>query len=217
MTNQNSPTDRGFSTLRRFARDSGRPGQEYCDLCGEMIPVAHRHLLNLNERQILCSCQACGLLFSQDVAGTKKLRLIPNRLVELRQFEMTDAQWDSLHIPVNMAFFTYSSLAGRVVAVYPGPAGPMDSMLELDAWEDLAASNEVLSAMAPDVEALLINRARGDRKYFLAPIDDCYRLVGTIRLYWKGLSGGQDVWRAIDQFFDDLVARAAPARSQTDA
>ena len=182
-----------------------------------MIPPDHRHLLNLDDRQILCACQPCGLLFNQAAAANKKLRLIPNRLLNLSQFVITDPQWESLHIPVNMAFFTHSSSAGRVIALYPGPAGPMESTLQLDTWQDLVRANEILSSMAPDVEALLANRIGGERKYFLAPVDDCYKLVGIIRLYWKGLSGGQEVRSAIDRFFAELEARASPLRVKNDA
>ena len=55
--------------------------------------------------------------------------------------------------------------------------------------------------MEPDVEALLINRVGPAREYFLAPIDECYRLVGLIRLHWRGLSGGTEVWKEIQGFF----------------
>jgi hypothetical protein len=43
--------------------------------------------------------------------------------------------------------------------------------------------------MEADVEALLVNRVDGAREYFLAPIDACFELVGTIRVPWRGLSG----------------------------
>ena len=49
-----------------------------------------------------------------------------------------------------------------------------------------------------------------DPEYYLAPIDQCYRLVGLIRAHWRGLSGGTEVWREIAQFFDELKARATP-------
>jgi hypothetical protein len=39
----------------------------------------------------------------------------------------------------------------------------------------LTASKPALSALQPDVEALLVNRARGARQYFVVPIDACYR------------------------------------------
>jgi Family of unknown function (DUF5947) len=55
------------------------------------------------------------------------------------------------------------------------------------------------------VEALLVNRVGDKRMYFIAPIDKCYELVGTIRAHWKGLSGGEEVWREIDGFFAQLT------------
>ena len=59
--------------------------------------------------------------------------------------------------------------------------------------------------MQSDVEALLANRVGDARAYFIAPIDKCYELVGTIRKHWKGLSGGEEVWREIDEFFTGLT------------
>jgi Family of unknown function (DUF5947) len=68
----------------------------------------------------------------------------------------------------------------------------------------LARQNAALQQMQADVEALLINRANKARDYFIAPIDKCFELVGTIRMHWRGLSGGQEVWEKIDEFFQRL-------------
>ena len=38
----------------------------------------------------------------------------------------------------------------------------------------------------------------------MVPIDECYKLVGLIRLHWHGLSGGTEVWREVAQFFAEL-------------
>ena len=59
--------------------------------------------------------------------------------------------------------------------------GATESLLELDAWRELEAANPVLATLEPDVEALLVNRARGARRHWIVPIDDCYALVGLIR------------------------------------
>jgi hypothetical protein len=42
---------------------------------------------------------------------------------------MTDAQWDSLLVPISMALFFFSTPANKVVALYPSPAGPTESLL----------------------------------------------------------------------------------------
>jgi hypothetical protein len=97
------------------------------------------------------------------------------------------------------------------VAFYPGPMGPAESQLELGAWRDLEAANPVLAGMAQDVEALLVNRVGEARRHWLVPVDDCYGLVGLIRMHWRGLSGGREVWDRIDSYFDELDGRARSA------
>jgi hypothetical protein len=133
---------------------------------------------------------------------------VPDRLLNLEDFEMSDAQWDNLRVPVDMAFFFYNTPAGKVVAYYPSPMGPTESLLELEAWEELETDNPVLKDMERDVEALLVNRARGASDHFLVPIDECYKLVGLIRTRWRGFSGGREVWDDIIRFFEDLGKRA---------
>lgn len=61
--------------------------------------------------------------------------------------------------------------------------------------------------MQPDVEALLVNRVAAANDWYLAPIDECFKLVGVIRGHWRGLSGGTRVWGEIESFFQDLNAR----------
>lgn len=94
------------------------------------------------------------------------------------------------------------------MALYPGAAGAIQSQLSLDAWSELAAANPALTALQPDVEALLVNRTKGAREYYLAPIDCCYSLAGLIRTHWRGLSGGSVVWDEIDRYFARLRAEA---------
>jgi hypothetical protein len=42
----------------------------------------------------------------------------------------------------------------------------------------------------------------------IVPIDVCYELVGLIRVVWRGLQGGDEVPRRIDEFFDRALERA---------
>jgi hypothetical protein len=117
---------------------------------------------------------------------------------------MSDAEWDALRLPIGMAFLFHSTPDGRPIALYPGPAGATESLLTLDAWVQLVASNPVLAGLEPDVEALLVNRIEGAREYYRVPIDCCFALVGLIRTRWRGLSGGAEAWEAIDHFFAAL-------------
>jgi hypothetical protein len=183
--------------------------EERCDVCGEPLEPRHRHLADLEHQRLLCACHACRILFDRTAAGGGRLRLIPERPRALPGFLLDDAAWASLRIPVDTAFFFDSTPAARVVALYPGPMGATESLLELEAWVDLVAANPVLQAMEPDVEALLVHRASGARDHFIVPIDHAYRLVGTIRSSWHGLGGGNQVWREIAEFFDQLAKEAA--------
>jgi hypothetical protein len=205
-----------FSSLRRFAQEESEKtakeaveaAQEYCELCSEPIPPEHRHLLDVATREIMCACRPCSILFDRAAASEGKYRLIPDRRLFLEDFEMSDVQWESLRIPVDMAFFFYSMPAERVVAFYPSPMGPTESLLKLSAWEDLETHNPVVKGMERDVEALLVNRVQGAREHFLVPIAECYSLVGLIRMRWRGLSGGREVWEAIEEFFEVLRRRS---------
>ena len=205
-----------FSSLQRFAekesekaaKEAAKVAQEHCEMCSEPIPPEHRHLLEVSTREMMCVCRPCSILFDREAASEGRYRLIPDRHLFLEDFEMSDAQWESLRIPVDMAFFFHSTPAERVVAFYPSPMGPTESLLKLSAWEELEESNPVLKGMERDVEALLVNRVRGAREHFLVPMDQCYSLVGLIRINWRGLSGGREVWEKIERFFEELRERS---------
>ena len=184
---------------------------EHCELCGDTIAGDHRHLLDLRDRELLCSCRACSLLFADPAAGAGRYKLVPDRRLRLDGFAMTDAAWEELRLPVDMAFFFHNTEAERVSAFYPSPMGPTESLLTFDAWQALEAANPVLRELAPDVEALLVNRSRGARRQWLVPIDECYALVGLIRTRWRGFTGGKEVWLGIEEFFDRLDRRSKPA------
>ena len=158
----------------------------------------------------MCACQACKILFDRPQAGADgaHYRLVPDRRLQVEDFQLDDVTWAQLRIPVEMAFFFHSTPAERVVAFYPSPMGATESLLELGAWRELESANPVLHSMQDDVEALLVNRARGARQHFVVPIEDCYGLVGLIRTKWRGLAGGGEVWQEIDEFFERLSGRS---------
>lgn len=201
-----------FRTLRQFAQPRPQPEvAELCELCSIPLAPHHRHLLEVEVRRIVCACDPCALRFHNVIGG--RFKLIPRDARALPGFRMTDAQWDELALPINLAFFLHSSPAGKVVALYPSPAGVTESLLPLASWDLLVEENPALAEMEDDVEALLVNRVTEPHRYFLAPIDACYELAGLVRLRWRGLSGGDAVWREIDQFFIRLEQAARPLKA----
>ena len=214
MPEESTPAfEQAFGVLRQFTRGrrSASRAVEHCELCSAGLAQEHPHLVELASRQILCACDACALLF--DGRENAKYKRVSRRARCLADFAMTDSQWESLLIPINMAFFFHSSLEGRVIALYPSPAGAVESLLPLDAWNEIAENNRSLHRLQPDIEALLVNRvghARGMSKaeYYIAPLDECYKLVGLIRANWRGLSGGTEVWEEIGRFFSELRSKS---------
>ncbi|HZZ71823.1 MAG TPA: DUF5947 family protein [Pirellulales bacterium] len=206
-----SSSRRPWAALRAFTSNLDKKPTETCGLCSLGLASEHQHLIQPEERRLVCVCDACALLFDDE--GRTQYRRVPRDSRALPDFRLTDSQWDALQIPIGLAFFFHSVPAARIVAIYPSPAGATESLLSLEAWQSLADDNAALAALRPDVEALLVNRlgaGRGftDPQYFITPIDECYKLVGLMRSFWRGLSGGSDVWDRIREFFARLSARA---------
>ena len=188
-------------------------------MCSRELASEHAHLLEPANRKLICACEACAILFSGN--QNLKFKRVPRDVRFLSDFRLTDAQWDSLMIPIEMAFLYYSTPHGKVVAYYPSPAGPTESLLSLNTWNDVIQENVILNELRTDVEALLVNRVGAGRgvqpEYYVVPIDECYKLVGLIRMHWRGLSGGTEVWREVGQFFAELKAKAGAPNGEQHA
>ena len=194
-----------FANLRRLGR-SPRPNVEKCELCSAELASQHQHLLDTQTRGVLCSCDACAILFP--LQQGQSYRRIPRYSRFLSGFAISDAQWQMLNIPIDLAFFCRTGLPSRPVAYYPSVAGAVQSLLSLESWDEIVANNRVLDTMEAEVEALLINRTTTPHEYYLLPIDECYRLVGLIRQQWRGFSGGKEMWQTIAGFFISLKQKA---------
>lgn len=178
-----------------------------CELCSSRVADDHRHLLHLDERRILCVCETCWSLHS----GDPEYRPTGNRTLWLEDFVLPDDVWAAFNLPTGLAFLMRSGVSGGMIALYPSPAGATECELALDEWDRLVALNPILERLEPDAEALIVNRlGRGTGgEYVIAPIDQCYRLVGLVKEGWEGISGGDAVENAVGTFFDRL--RPGPA------
>ncbi len=190
--------------LQKFLEKPQAPAGEVCEFCGVPVVDGHSHVADLEHRAILCACRGCYLLFTTDGAGGGRLRAIPDRYLRIDS-PLTSAQWDSLQIPVGLAFFFYNSAEARPVGFYPSPAGATECLLPLSTWEEVVSARPVLATLQADVEALLVyQREQG----FLVPLDVCYELVGIIRIGWRGFHGGEAVHRDIAAFFERVRGKA---------
>ena len=208
---QDSSHQSPVATMRRLVRTrteyaTARAAPERCELCSAELAPTHRHLFEMTKRQVVCACDPCALRFHDVVGG--RFKLIPRDARVLPNFKLSDAQWENFCLPIDLAFFFFNSSHGKMTAMYPGPAGATESLLPLTAWTALVTDNPMLAQLEPDIEALLVNRVGSSRDYFIAPIDACYELVGLIRMRWRGLSGGDAVWREIARFFSRLQENA---------
>jgi hypothetical protein len=197
------------SSLRRLG-DAARPAQpsangvpqpvERCELCETTLPIEHRHMIHLDERRLLCVCDACWALRSDD----PELRPAGVRTLWLDELEVPDELWARFEIPIGLAFFLRNGADDSIVALYPSPAGATESEIDAEAWEQLVQLNPVLRRLVPDAEGMVANRMGDARQYTIVPIDECYRLVGMIKASWEGISGGEGPERAVEEFFSEL-------------
>lgn len=168
------------------------PKAEKCELCGAPIADVHGHVVDIDQRRLLCACRPCYLLFTNSGAAQGKLRSVSERYLKLARVDIPE-------IPVGIVFFIRDQ-SGRVKAFYPSPLGATESNVSEPSWKEMLASAPELSALEPDIEALLVTK----NDTWIVPVDACYRLIGRIKKSWRGFDGGRDAWREIDAFIAEL-------------
>ena len=168
-------------------RASGAPPAERCELCSAGLAHEHPHLVELASRQIVCACDACATALRRN-GGREITSASPARAQLLTDFrddrramgESADSHQHGVLLP-----FQPGESSGHALS-QPGRRGRVAASarcVERDREEESLA----LAQLQPDIEALLVNRvghAHGSSRaeYYIAPIDECYRLVGLIRM-----------------------------------
>lgn len=186
------------------------PEVERCEMCGTPAGPGHGHVVDTENRSLLCACRACYLLFTRPDAGGGRFRAVPRRYLHDPDRPLTTVEWEGLGIPVGTVFFLRSG--DGVTAFYPSPAGATECLLDLDAWAALGAGHPMVSTAEPGVEAILVHRAEDSLECFLVPIDVCYELVGVVRMHWQGFDGGPEARERIDEFLAGVRSAARPFR-----
>ena len=95
------------------AQPGARPGaEEACEFCAAPIPAGHGHVADLDQSTLMCACRACYLLFTHSQAGLPRsqagrgrYRAVPDRYASDPARPLSAAEWDTLEVPVGLAFF----------------------------------------------------------------------------------------------------------------
>lgn len=151
---------------------SPRPGPR-CEVCGGERPDHHAHVADVDDRRLLCVCDACRLLLEGQ--GRGRLRAVPADTTRHVLAEPAAPHWwDALDLPVGLVFLLCSGSDAELVAAYPGPAGVIESDRPVAGVPDELRP-------APDTEALVV-LASGDRfDAWLAPVTVAYGIAGRLR------------------------------------
>ncbi|MET9735601.1 DUF5947 family protein [Streptomyces sp. NPDC006458] len=197
--------------LRRFLGERP-PRPEVCELCATEVPEDHRHLVDTEQRALVCACAACAVLMEQPGSAAGRFRAVPTRYLTDPGHRLDPRAWETLQIPVGVAFFFRNAALDRLVALYPSPAGATESELEAAAFDEVLGGTRLAELLEPDVEALLLRRTGDSCECHLVPIDVCYELVGRMRLLWQGFDGGAEARAALDACFADVRRRARPLK-----
>ncbi|MGW0765429.1 DUF5947 family protein [Streptomyces sp. NPDC002676] len=203
--------------LHRFTAPRPPEG-ERCGLCGAQLPeeVHHRHLVDSDNRALVCACGPCHQLMAGPTTSHGRFHAVPDRFLSDPEHRIDDRTWDTLRIPVSVAFLFHNSALDRPVLLYPSPAGATESELDQAAWQSLLAAAPLAGRLEPDVEALLLRRHEGRTECHLVPVDVCYELVGRMRLLWQGFDGGAEARADLDALFDRVRHQArAPHGSRS--
>ncbi|MGW9451863.1 DUF5947 family protein [Streptomyces sp. NPDC055632] len=194
--------------MRRFTTPRP-PREERCELCGARLTgERHRHLADTDRRALACACDPCAQLMDHGGGTRGRFRTVPGRFLSDPDHRVDDRTWESLRIPVSVAYLFHNSALDRAVAFYPSPAGATESELEEPAWRTVLDATRLAPLLEPDVEALLLRRHEGRTECFLVPVDLCYELVGRMRLHWQGFDGGAEARADLDALFAHVRERA---------
>ncbi len=130
---------RKFAGAKPKGESLRRAAVEQCELCSFAFRRSIDICSRCRRKRSFAACDACALRFQDVVEG--RFKLIPRDARALSGFAMADTDWENFALPINLAFFFYSTPSKKMMAYYPSPAGATESLLPLDAWKALVSQN----------------------------------------------------------------------------
>jgi len=152
---------------------SRRPALQ-CEVCGGARGEEHGHVADVEERRLLCVCDACRLLLEGQDRG--RLRSVPaDSTRHVTSSTNAPRWWEQLDLPVGLVFLFRRGDASNLVAAYPGPAGTIESALQVT-----TVPSELWPV--PDTEALIVFASGTRFDTWLAPVTVAYTIAGRLRV-----------------------------------
>ena len=196
---------RGLSRPPSPRRHGDGPDVEVCELCGTELPQNHRHLLQLTERRILCACATCW------ASALGRPRAAPDRAAA-----SSGSRTSSCPRSCGRSCRSRSGSPSSCARASPtrwspctrAPRAPPSPSSTCPPGRSSSELNPILTGIEPDAEALVVNRIADPHEFVIAPIDECYGLVGAIKVSWEGISGGPALEREVPAFFDEMRSAA---------
>lgn len=211
---------RTLAHLARSARTLPAPPEtgETCEMCSATVGHGHDHLVDMQGRRLCCVCRPCALLFERPAASIGRYQRVPDRVLVGDPPGVPTSEWSALGVPVSVSFVFFNSLANSWIAVFPSPAGAVEGEPQVGAMEALAQVTPLVSAVRPDVEALLAHgqRGRDTVELYIVPVSAGYELVAKIRAHWQGFDGGDLARQQIRQYMDRLRSRSRPLTTKAE-
>ena len=204
-----------LSALRRIAtRPPPDPDVETCDMCAEVIGEDHPHVVDIESRQLMCTCRGCMLLFTAETAHLR-YRAVPDRYLSFPDFDAVRGRLGRARHPgrSGVLLLQFGSRApGRLLSGSGGRdrVGARPGRLVRRAWPPTRSStcSPMTSRRCSSADPTMIIKPQ----CFLVPIDACYEFAGRLRQVWRGFDGGQDARAEIAGFFARVSARSRPRR-----
>ena len=160
-------------------------------MCSVPIPADHRHLLHVEERRDRLHLRDLprALRRRGRVPADGQPHRLARRARALGRALGVVPDPDRPRVLLPLEHGRADGDGGSSRSTRARPARPSASSTSAP-WEQLVAANPVLEGLEPDAEALIVNRLGAARQHAIVPIDECYRLVGLVRVSWEGISGG---------------------------